>query len=67
MARPTIPEEKKMKKRCEVLFTEKEWDWLNFSADAEGFSAPQFIRLLCRKWYFEQHGEKLPKERFERI
>jgi len=61
MARPTLPEDKKMKKRCEILFTEKEWEWLNYSAEMEGFSAPQFIRLLCRKWYIEQHTNKLNK------
>ena len=58
MARPQLSEDKKIKKRCEVLFTEKEWQWLKYSAEIEGYSTPQFIRLLCRKWYIENHNKQ---------
>lgn len=61
MGRPQLPEDKKIKKRCEVLFTEKEWEWLSYSAQTEGYSAPQFIRLLCRKWYIENHSKQSNK------
>ena len=48
MARPKLPEDRKRKKRCEILFTEKEWQKLCELANEEEISVPQFVRLLIK-------------------
>ena len=51
MARPKLPEDRKRKKRCEILFTEKEWQKLCQLANEEEMNVPPFVRLLIKNWY----------------